>query len=130
MVSSTSRTSIVESYFGFLTASDIPAIVDLFAVDGFVVSPVLGTVPAGEFFETLNDASEQNVLTVHQIMSSADDRFHSAYFTYEWTLRAGGHVSFDGVDMFEFNDDDKVASMKIFYDTHPTRETVGNKYEP
>ena len=44
-------------------------------------------------------------------------------------LTAGGNVTFDGVDLFEFNDDGKLASLKIFYDTHPTRAEVGNKYQ-
>jgi len=129
MATPAARPAIVRSYFEFLTASDVSSIVALFADDGFVVSPVLGKVPAGEFFATLNDASAQNILTVHRVMSSDDNRFHAAHFTYDWTLSAGGQVTFDGVDMFEFNDNDKVVSMKIFYDTHPTREEVGNKYE-
>ncbi len=129
MSESKSRAEIVRSYFVYLTNSDVPSIVALFADDGFVVSPVLGTVPAVEFYETLDGASERNVLTVHRVMSSEDDRFHAAHFTYDWTLSAGGQVTFDGVDMFEFNDDDQLVSMKIFYDTHPTRGEVGNKYQ-
>ncbi len=123
------RVQIVRSYFAFLTASDIASIIELFADDAYVVSPVLGTMDAGDFFRTLGEASAQNVLTVHRVMSSDDDRVHAAHFTYDWTLAKGGQIEFDGVDVFEFNDDDRIASMKIFYDTHPTREEVGDKYE-
>ena len=129
MSTGTSRAEIVHSYFELLTASDIDSIVALFAADGFVESPVLGKMPAGDFYQTLDDASSQNVLTVHRVMSSADDRVHAAHFTYDWTLTKGGQLEFDGIDLFEFNDEDKLVSMKIFYDTHPTREVVGNKYE-
>ena len=129
MTTRTTRADIVARYFDRLTASDVEAIVALFADDGTVESPVLGTMPAAEFFATLGDASAQNILTVHRIMNSPDDQFFAAHFTYDWTLAAGGNVTFDGVDLFEFNDDGKVASMKIFYDTHPTRAEVGNKYE-
>ena len=115
--------------FELLTAGDVSSIVSLFADDGHVVSPVLGTIPADDFFRTLDDASAQNVLTVHQVMSSVDDRVHAAHFTYDWTLTKGGQIEFDGVDLFEFNGADRIVSMKIFYDTHPTREEVGNKYE-
>ena len=31
-------------------------------------------MPAAAFFATLDDASERNILTVHRIMSSPDDR--------------------------------------------------------
>lgn len=129
MTTPTSRADIVGYYFERLTASDIPAIVALFADDGTVESPVLGTMPADAFFETLDGASERNVLTVHRIMSSPDDQCFAAHFTYEWALRAGGEVTFDGVDLFEFNDDGLLSALKIFYDTYPTRSEVGNKYE-
>ena len=129
MSTPSSRVEIVNAYFEYLTASNIDAIVGLFADDGTVESPVLGTMPAGAFFDTLDDASEQNVLTVHRVMASADDQFFAAHFTYDWTLRAGGQVTFDGVDLFEFNAEGQLVSLKIFYDTHPTREEVGNKYE-
>ncbi len=129
MSTTTSRPQIVRSYFALLTASDVVSIVALFAEDGFVESPVLGRMPAGDFYRTLDDASTQKVLTVHRVLSSDDNRVHAAHFTYDWTLAKGGQIEFDGVDLFEFNDDDKIVSMKIFYDTHPTREVVGNKYE-
>jgi len=129
MTSANTRTDIVQSYFVSLTASDISAIVSLFADDGFVVSPVLGTMPARNFYQALDEASAQNVLTVHQTMSSSDDRFHTAHFTYDWTLSDGSQTQFEGIDMFEFDDDDRISSMKIFYDTYPTRQEVGDKYQ-
>lgn len=96
---------------------------------GLVESPVLGKMEAAAFYCKLGEASEQNVLTVHRIMSSEDGRAFAAHFTYDWTLTGGDNVVFDGVDLFEFNDDDLLVSMKIFYDTHPTRVQVGNEYE-
>jgi len=129
MAMNRTRAGIVERYFDRLTASDVDAIVALFADDGYVVSPVLGKMLASEFFATLDGASKQNVLTVHRIMSSDDDRFLAAHFTYEWTLHAGDEITFDGVDMFEFDDADRIVAMNIFYDTHPTRSDIANKYE-
>lgn len=86
-------------------------------------------MPAGDFYRTLDEASARNALTVHGVMSSDDEQFHAAHFTYDWTLDAGDRIRFEGVDMFEFDDADRIVSMKIFYDTHPTREQVGNKHE-
>jgi ketosteroid isomerase-like protein len=129
MTTATDPADIVHSYFKHLTNSDIASIVALFADDAYVASPVLGTMRAGAFFDALDGASARNVLTVHQVMSSDDDRFQAAHFTYDWTLRDGGRIEFDGVDVFEFNDANQICSMKIFYDTHPTRAEVGNKYE-
>ena len=117
MTSAQDCADIVRSYFTHLTASDTALIVALFADDGYVVSPVLGTMLAGAFYDTLDSASARNVLTVHRIMSSDDDRFHSAHFTYDWTLNDGTQIEFEGVDVFEFDDDDQICSMKIFYDT-------------
>ena len=56
-------------------------------------------------------------------------RHHLSTTPEDWTLTKGGQIEFDGVDLFEFNRADRIVSMKIFYDTHPTREEVGNKYE-
>jgi len=53
-----------------------------------------------------------------------------AYFRYDWTVNDGTLISFNVMDLFEFRPGtDKVGALTLIYDTHPIRQTAGNKYE-
>jgi ketosteroid isomerase-like protein len=121
-------TQTVRRYFELLTASDIDGIIALFAKDGIVVSPFLGTLPAATFFQKLGAASSGNKLTVFDVLIGEAGNSAAAHFEYDWTLASGDQFVFQGVDYFKFNADGTFASMSIFYDTHPVREDVGDKY--
>ena len=43
-------------------------------------------------------------------------------------MKDGTKVYFDAADVFDFNAEDEIVRMTILYDTHPLRESVGNKY--
>ena len=124
----TEKASIIRLYFERMTAGDTEGIISLFSEGGFVVSPFLGTVPARPFFEKLANASSNSVLTVHDVLIGEDGNSGAGHFRYDWTLADGGDLSFEGVDYFTFDDDLKFKSMKIYYDTHPLRMQVGDKY--
>ena len=122
------RATLVRTYFERLTAADYTAIIAMFEADGWVESPYLGRLPASEFFARLGDASSRNILTVHDILHGENGDSVAAQFEYDWTLASGDNILFQGVDYFRFGPSGKFASMSIFYDTHPTREAVGDKY--
>ena len=111
-----------------MTKGDIEAIIGLFADDGYVVSPFLGTVLARPFFEKLGNASSNSVLTVYDVLIGEDGNTSAGHFRYDWTLADGSDLVFEGIDYFTFDDDLKFKSMKIYYDTHPLRTAVGDKY--
>lgn len=46
----------------------------------------------------------------------------SGYFEYSWVLKNKKKSSFEGVDLFEFNEKGKIKQIKIIYDTYGTRE--------
>ena len=119
---------VVQDYFGSLTAGDIAAIVSMFSKDGFVTSPFLGEMAAGAFFNRLDRASTKSDLTVLDILSGASEATVAARFLYDWTLQSGDNIVFEGVDHFTFNADGQIRHMRIYYDTHPVREDVGDKY--
>jgi len=53
-----------------------------------------------------------------------------AYFRYDWTVNDGTLITFNVMDLFEFRSGtDKVGALNLIYDTHPIRQTAGNKYE-
>ncbi|MFK8034691.1 MAG: nuclear transport factor 2 family protein [Hyphomicrobiales bacterium] len=120
--------SYVRSYFELMTASDIDGIIDLFEHDGYVLSPFLGKMQAPEFFRKLGQASNASQLTVFDVLIGEQGNTAAAHFEYDWTLISGEQFVFQGVDYFKFSDNSKFTSMSIFYDTHPFREDVGDKY--
>ncbi len=118
----------VRLYFERLTASDIGGIITMFAADGHVDSPFLGRMDAASFFEKLGKASSNNRLTVFDVLLGENGNSAAAHFQYDWTLSNGHQLTFQGVDYFQFDDAGQFKSMSIFYDTHPLREEVGDKY--
>ncbi len=100
----------------------------MFEPDGFVVSPFLGTLGAAEFYRKLEQASSASKLTVFDVLLGEGGDSAAAHFEYDWTLASGDKLVFQGVDYFKFGPNGKFASMSIFYDTHPVREDVGDKY--
>ena len=122
---------VLERYMRLLAASDYAGIVELFAPDGRVYSPFLGEMDAAPFFERLKGASEKNVITPLDVFVSArDSNQATACFRYDWTVTDGTQISFEVMDLFEFAEGTgKVRKLTLIYDTHPIRESVGNKYE-
>ena len=118
----------VRRYFDLLSASDIPGIVALFEEDAQIQSPFLGRVLASAFFEKLGSASKASKLTVFDVLLGENGDSAAAHFEYDWTLKSGDNFVFQGVDYFRFGKTGLFSSMSIFYDTHPVREDVGDKY--
>jgi len=122
----------LQIYMKALGESDYATIKNLFAPDGKVLSPFLGEMAAGPFFDRLGEASSQNVITPIDIFLSATGKNKAAaYFRYDWTLRDGTLITFKVMDLFTFDpDSNKVKYLDLIYDTYPIRSTAGNKYEP
>lgn len=135
---SKARSAVLRSYFQALTAGDINRILSLFSDRGRVTSPFLGDMDARDFFAKLQAASAGSQLTVLDILhgdglsgdgSSGDGTATAAgRFRYQWTLKDGDVVTFEGVDHFVFDAQDRITRMTIYYDTHPLRQDVGDKY--
>jgi len=118
----------VRLYFERLTAGNTEGVLALFAPEGQVQSPFLGRVRADAFFRKLADSSRNSMLTVHDVLLNPDASTAAARFRYDWELSDGTEISFEGVDYFRFDRDGKIAEMLIYYDTHPLRKEVGDKY--
>jgi hypothetical protein len=123
--------SVLQTYMTALGQSDYATVKSLFAPGGRVLSPFLGEMLAGPFFDRLAGASSKNVITPIDIFLSSSNRHHAtAYFQYDWTVKDGSLISFKVMDLFSFEpDSDKFSYLDLIYDTHPIRSTAGNKYE-
>jgi hypothetical protein len=122
---------VLQTYMDALGRSDYATVKGLFAPCGKVLSPFLGEMPAGPFFDRLAQASSRNVITPIDIFLSDNGKNHAtAYFQYDWTVRDGTLITFKAMDLFTFEpDSDRVTYLDIVYDTHPIRMSAGNKYE-
>lgn len=123
--------SVLQTYMTALGQSDYATVKSLFAPGGRVLSPFLGEMLAGPFFDRLAGASSKNVITPIDIfLSSSNRQLATAYFQYDWTVKDGTVISFKVMDLFTFEpDSDKFSYLDLIYDTHPIRSTAGNKYE-
>lgn len=123
--------SILKTYMTALGQSDYTAIKSLFAAGAKVKSPFLGEMDAVAFFNRLDDASSKNVITPIDIFVSSSDQNHAtAYFQYDWTVKDGTLIRFKVMDLFTFEEgSNRVKYLDLIYDTHPIRDSVGNKYE-
>ena len=122
---------ILQTYMAALGRSDYTTVKSLFAPGGKVLSPFLGEMLAGPFFDRLAGASSNNLITPIDIfLSSAEQHHATAYFQYDWTVRDGTLISFKVMDLFTFEPGTHLITfLDLIYDTHPIRESAGNKYE-
>lgn len=122
---------VLQTYMTALGQSDYATVKRLFTPGGKVLSPFLGEMPAGAFFDRLAGASAMNVITPIDIFLSTTEQQHAtAYFQYDWTVRDGTLISFKVMDLFTFEPcSHQVRNLDLVYDTHPIRASAGNKYE-
>lgn len=117
---------IVGAYLDALGEGDLEAVVGLFAVDGEVVSPLYGTLPAREFFTGLFEVTDNSTLKLRTIFSDVDGGQEIAVaFDYDWEMANGERVIFPVVDTFRLDDGGKIARMVIHYDASAAREKLG-----
>ena len=122
---------VLQTYMDALGRSDYAKIKGLFSPAGKVSSPFLGEMPYDQFFDRLEGASVENVITPIDIFLSTTEKNHAtAYFQYDWTVNDGTLIKFKVMDLFTFEPDShKIKHLDLIYDTHPIRATAGNKYE-
>ena len=125
---SDAKTAAITEYFKRMTDGNIEGIISMFAADGFVMSPFLGKVDAQSFFKKLGSASTKSTLTIYDVLISETLNTGAGHFRYDWILADNSELTFEGVDYFTFDENLKFKSMHIYYDTHPLRMEVGDKY--
>jgi hypothetical protein len=120
----------VRKYLKALEAGDAGKAAALFTVDGWVQSPFLGRIPVREYVKKVAGASSGTVLTVHDVLVSAEGNMRAVgYYLYDWRLKDGSKVSFECADVFNFDaNTGHIASIVLVYDTHFVRDVVENKY--
>jgi ketosteroid isomerase-like protein len=113
--------AVTKAYLGALGNADYEALMSLFATDAIVVSPLYGEQAAAVFYRNLLQDSHRSELTFLDVFTNADTDKASLHFRYRWTMTDGTVVTFDCVDVFEFDDDHRITRLVIIYDTAQAR---------
>ncbi|MEO5891861.1 MAG: nuclear transport factor 2 family protein [Ferruginibacter sp.] len=114
--------NIIQQYLQALESGDEEKITRLFADNAIVYSPLYGEVQANHFFKGLFADTSRSEITLLNTFSSLDNpETCAAQFRYDWTLKNGTETNFDCVDIFQFDDQDKIKSLTIIYDTYKIR---------
>ena len=112
----------VERYLQRLGNGDVPGVLDLFADEGVVSSPMQGEIPAREFYPELAATMQRADITALEVFVSNDDpRRAAVHLRYDWTSGGDTPPSFDSIDVITLNDESLIAELRIVYDSHPLR---------
>ena len=109
-------------YFKGLETGNIAMVLDVFAENAFVHSPLYGDQPASVFYTKLFSDTRQSEITLLNIFDSTENNYTAAvHFKYHWILSDGTPTHFECIDVFKFDEQGKIADMTIIYDTAKLR---------
>jgi hypothetical protein len=116
------KTAILQ-YIDGLQSGDLAKTIDLFAAGGLVHSPLYGDMMAKDFYSALFSDTQDSEITLLNILTSIDKpTIYAAHFRYHWTLLDNTHTHFECVDVFEFDENNKIKELTIIYDTFLARQ--------
>ncbi|RZK11358.1 MAG: nuclear transport factor 2 family protein [Flavobacterium sp.] len=118
------KREIAEKYMALLSTGKVEEIISLFTFDAIVSSPIYGEKKASLFYKELIDDTTSSALKLKGIFEDRNLNSIALYFEYTWTLISGKIVVFDVVDVIVFDDEHKIVSLKIIYDTVVSRDLV------
>lgn len=115
---------IAENYLRYLEQGATSKIIDLFAPDGYVDSPLYGMQKAADFYQALSADTISSTLKIRNIFEDHSTNSIALYFSYVWVLKNQEQVQFDVVDIIEFDRNNKIVMLKIIYDTVVSRKLM------
>ncbi|MEI6241819.1 MAG: hypothetical protein WCP39_00240 [Chlamydiota bacterium] len=117
------RDYLILSYCKALKENDYQTIIDLFAKKSKVYSFLVGEKEPAEFFENLFSTSKRTIVDLRKIFIGLDDSKSVAAYIYLETLWNGKiKVNVEAVDLFEFDEKNKIKTLRIILDTHPIKK--------
>ena len=108
----------IRAYFAALRAMDQDAWVDTFAVDAISHDPV-GSPPIrghqklAEFFQSLAGAFKEVGLTEDHVFIAGNGA--AVKWTGRGTSKQGKTVLFEGIDVFELNEEGKIQQLRAYW---------------
>jgi hypothetical protein len=116
----------IQTYAKALRDNDYETIITLFSQGAKVFSFQAGEQPALVFFQNLFANSSRSQVEIKNIFFSVKNPQTAAADLYLKVLWNKKHpIEFEAVDVFEFNSENKINTLKIILDTHPMRVLKG-----
>ncbi len=108
----------IKAYFAAIRAMDQRALVNTFAEDATSYDPVgapptVGHQKLGEFFETITGAFKEVGLTENEVFIAGNGA--AVKWTGLGTSKQGKKVRFEGIDVFEINENGKIQTLHGYW---------------
>ena len=115
--------NVIQSYCKALKANDYESMISLFSKDAKIFSLLVGEKSAPEFFQNLFKTSKRtNVELKNLFIGSENKPTVAAYIHLESVWNEKFELQLDAVDIFEFNSENKITTLRIILDTYPLRK--------
>lgn len=128
---------IIQSYCKALKANDYPVMISLFSKDAKIFSFFAGEKPAPEFYQNLFKTSRRTKVELKNMFIGLENKQTVAAHIYLESLwNEKFTLQIEAVDIFEFDSENKITTLRIILDTYPLRklqkdaETVNGKLRP
>ncbi|MCI5082326.1 MAG: nuclear transport factor 2 family protein [Saprospiraceae bacterium] len=118
------KLSIMKQYLQLLAKADYEALMELFSAEAVVYSPVYGEKLASDFYRELFEDTTASILRFQEGFVNEASNSSSLYFTYTWKMANGETYTFDCVDIFQFDESQKITSLRIIYDSAGAKEAL------
>ena len=111
---------IIASYAQALRDNDYETIISLFAEDAMVFSFLAGAQPPSVFFKRLFENSSRSKVEVRKLFFEEENgNTVVADVCLDAILDKEHSVTIEAVDIFEFNPENKIKTLRLVLDTHP-----------
>lgn len=119
----TPYSDILQSYCLALLANDYQTMISLFSKNAKVFSFFAGKKSAPEFFQNLFKTSRRTKVELKNIFIEFENKpIVAAYICLESVWNEKAVLKFECVDIFEFDHENKITTLRIILDTYPLRK--------
>lgn len=126
MLSADTARAACDTYLSSLVASDVDAILALYDDNAVVEDPVGSGTKSGKDVLREFYTVACNSVTAARLLGAPRVAGNEVAFPFELTIGAGEKAMImEIIDVFEFNDEDKIASMRAFWGRDNMRPAAG-----
>jgi hypothetical protein len=121
-ISMITKEHVLQQYLDNLSAANYDAVISLFTDNALVISPLYGQVPAFQFYKDLfKDTQSSQLKLINMFIGTYKPDTAALQFEYLWTMANGEVVTFEVVDIIDFDSNNKIVKLSIIYDTYYVR---------
>jgi hypothetical protein len=115
--------NVIRIYGQALKDNDYQTMNSLFSKDAKVFSFFAGEKSPLDFFQNLFENSHRTKVEIKNILFDLyNKKIAAAYIYLEAIWNKQSTIKFEAVDIFEFDQENKIKNLKIILDTYPIRK--------